>query len=126
MSQSPDHPCFGNGGKPLLVSHPFGSYDPETQEIVVINPTEEELEEMMAKCVKGEDEPDKDLLEIIMEEYEIDEDSTPKWTDKEVTVGLPKTKDWKRERDGTPVIPIKKKIPKPDYIKVKSLRRKPK
>ena len=124
MYQAPDHPCFGNGGKPLLVPHPFGSYDPETQEIVVINPTEKEVTEMRGKCEKGEDEPDKDLLEIIVDEYEIDENSAPKWPTKKVTVGLPKDRDWKRDPDDTKVTPIKKVIPQPKGILVKKLRRK--
>jgi len=124
MYQAPDHPCFGNGGKPSVVQHPFGSYDPETQEIIVINPSENEVTEMKGKCEKGEDEPDKDLLEIITEEYEIDENSAPKWPTKEVTVGLPKDHDWKRDPDDTKVTPIKKVIPRPDGILCKSLKKK--
>jgi len=124
MYQAPDHPCFGNGGKPSVIPHPFGSYDPETQEIVVINPSEQEVTEMKRRCEKGEDEPDKDLLEIITEEYEIDENSAPKWPTKEVTVGLPKDRDWKRDPDDTKVTPIKKVIPRPKGVLVKKLRRK--
>ena len=124
MYQAPDHPCFGNGGKPSLVPHPFGSYDPETQEIVVINPSEKEVTEMKGRCEKGEEEPDKDLLEIITEEYEIDENSAPRWPTKAVTVGLPKDRDWKRDPDDTKVIPIKKVIPQPEGVLVKKLRRK--
>jgi len=125
MYQAPDHPCFGNGGKPLLVSHPFGSYDPDKHEIIVINPTKEEVTEMKGRCEKGEDEPDKDLLEIITEEYVIDENSAPKWPTKEVTVGLPKDRDWKRDPDDTKVTPIKKVIPQPKGVLVKKLRRQP-
>ncbi len=124
MSCAPDHPCFGNGGKPLLVPHPFGSYDPEIHEIIVINPTEDEVAEMKDKTLRGEDEPDRDLLEVIVEDYEIDEASNPKWPDKEVTVGLPPDRGWKREPDGTPVVPIKRRIPQPDYIICKSLKEK--
>jgi len=47
MSQSSEHPCFGNGGKPLLVPHPFGGYDSEKYEIIVINPSMEEVEEIL-------------------------------------------------------------------------------
>jgi len=124
MYQAPDHPCFGNGGKPSVVQHPFGSYDPETQEIIVINPSEKEVTEMKGKCEKGEDEPDKDLLEIIVEEYAIDENSKPSWPTIPVTVGLPKDRDWKRDPDDTKVTPIKKAIPQPKGILVKKLRRK--
>ena len=122
MYQAPDHPCFGNGGKPLLVPHPFGSYDPDKHEIIVINPSHEEVEAMKKLGERGEDEPDKDLLEVIMEEYEIDEDSKPAWPTKAVTVGLPK--DYETKKMGEGVQPIKKAIPRPPYIKTKSLRRK--
>jgi len=122
MYQAPDHPCFGNGGKPSLVSHPFGSYDPETQEIIVINPTHEEVENMKKEGERGEDESDKDLLETIMENYDIDEESEPAWSTIPVTVGLPK--DYGDKAIGDKVIPIKKVIPRPDYVGCKSLKRK--
>ena len=120
--QAPDHPCFGNGGKPLLVPHPFPDYDETKHEIIVINPSHEEVEAMKKLGERGEDEPDKDLLEVIMEEYEIDEDSKPAWPTKAVTVGLPK--DYETKKMGEGVQPIKKAIPRPPYIKTKSLRRK--
>ena len=121
MWQAPDHPCFGNGGKPLLVSHPFGNYDKTKHEIIVINPTETELQEMRAKTIQPEDKPDKDLLEVILEDYEIDEISKPKWPTKKVTVGLPP--DWDEAwRTGQSVIPVKKQIPKPDYVMCKKLK----
>ena len=122
MYQAPDHPCFGNGGKPLLVPHPFPDYDETKHEIIVINPSHEEVEAMKKLGERGEDEPDKDLLEVIMKEYEIDEDSKPAWPTKAVTVGLPKDNETKKMGEG--VQPIKKAIPRPPYIKTKSLRRK--
>lgn len=122
MWQAPDHPCFGNGGKPLLVPHPFPDYDETKHEIIVINPSHEEVEAMKKLGERGEDEPDRDLLEVIMEEYEIDEDSKPAWPTKAVTVGLPK--DYETKKMGEEVQPIKKAIPRPPYIKTKSLRRK--
>lgn len=122
MWQAPDHPCFGNGGKPLLVPHPFPDYDETKHEIIVINPSHEEVEAMKKLGERGEDEPDRDLLEVIMKEYEIDEDSKPAWPTKAVTVGLPK--DYETKKMGEEVQPIKKAIPRPPYIKTKSLRRK--
>jgi len=121
MWQAPDHPCMGNGGKPLLCPHPFPEYDFDKQEIIVINPTPKELQEMRLKTIQSEGKADKDLLEVIAEEYEIDEDSRPKWPDKEVTVGLPPKWDdaW---HTGEAVEPIKKVIPKPDYILCRKLK----
>jgi hypothetical protein len=122
MYQAPDHPCFGNGGKPLLVSHPFGSYDETKYEIIVINPSHEEVEAMKKMGERGENEPDKDLLEVIMEEYEIDEDSTPAWPTKAVTVGLPK--DYETKNMGDKIATIKKVIPKMDFLHARSLKKK--
>jgi len=121
LTQAPDHPCFGNGGKPLLVPHPFSGFNPDTQEIVVINPSDEDVFNMEDACiVEDETKPDRDMLEVIMEDYEIDEDLQTPWPKKEITVGLPRGLDWKRNT-GETVIPVKKKIPKMDYITTRKL-----
>jgi len=133
--QAPDHPCFGNGGKPLLVPHPFGNYDEAKHEIIVINPSLAEIERMeLEAIVDDETKPDKCLLQIISENYEINEYEEV-WPDIPVTVGLPKhikdkktgrkvLADYRFMKGDTIVEPIKKRIIKPDYIKVKSLKRK--
>lgn len=135
-SIAPDHPCFGNGGKPLLVSHPFGDYDEIKYEIIVINPINEEIEQMeLETIVDDETKPDKDLIEVITENYEIDEISNPSWPTIPVTVGLPKhiidkktgkktLADYRFMKQGDIIQPIKKVISKPPYIKVKKLKRK--
>ena len=122
--QAPDHPCFGNGGKPLLVPHPFPDYDETKHEIIVINPSHEEVEAMKKLGERGEDEPDKDLLEVIMEEYEIDEDLKTEWPKKEITVGLPKNIDWKRMPEDSKVVPVRKRIPQPSYVTTRKLWKK--
>ena len=137
-SIAPDHPCFGNGGKPLLTPHPFGNYDETKHEIIVINPTNAEIEQMeLETIVEDETKPDKDLIEVIAENYEIDEGSNPVWSSIPITVGLPKhivdkktgkkiLADYRFMPAGTVIEPIKKIIPKPDYILVRSLRKKAK
>jgi len=124
MWQAPDHPCFGNGGKPLLVPHPFPDYDETKHEIIVINPSHEEVEAMKKLGERGEDEPDKDLLEVIMEDYEIDEDLQTEWPKKEITVGLPKNIDWKRMPEDSKVVPVRKRIPQPSYVTTRKLWKK--
>ena len=135
MYQAPDHPCFGNGGKPLLVPHPFGGYDETKHEIIVINPSLAEIEQMeLETIVDDETKPDKDLLQVITENYEIDEASNPAWPSIPVTVGLPKyvkdkkgkkiLADYRFMQGDTIIEPVKKRIVKPDFIKVKSLKRK--
>lgn len=124
MYQAPDHPCFGNGGKPLLVSHPFGSYDPDNHEIIVINPPDEDVFNMQDACIMPEDKPDRDILEVIMEDYEIDEDLQTEWPAKEITVGLPKNIDWKRMPEVSKVVPVRKRIPQPSYVTTRKLWKK--
>lgn len=135
MVSSSDHPCFGSN-KPLLIQHPFCNYDPIKHEIVVVNPSLSEIEEIENQTiVEDETLPDKNILQVITEEYEIDEDSNPEWPTKKISIGLPKhIKDKKTGRKTlidyrfinpeTVIEPIKKVIPKPNYIKIKSLRRK--
>jgi len=122
---SDDHPCMGNGGKPLVKPHPFNSYDPEKQEIILINPTREQVNAIKLACyVDDDDKPDKDFLEVLLADYEVIEDSTPGWPTEKVTVGLPAGHDWRRMPDGTKVTPIKKVIPPVDYITPRAIRKK--
>ncbi len=121
--QAPDHPCFGNGGDPVLVSHPFPDFDPRKHEIVVITPDKEEVTRMLGRCsIPGEDTPSRDIIDVIINDYMIIEDSSPLWPEVPVTVGLPKNHDWKRMMNGSIVGPIKKQIPKSLVLTAKSMR----
>jgi hypothetical protein len=121
MYEAPDHPCFGNGGKPLLVPHPFPDFNPDKQEIIVINPSDEDVFNMEDACiVEDETKPDRDMLEVITEDYEIDEDLQTPWIRKEITVGLPRGLDWRRSI-GESVTPVKKLIPQMEYITTRKL-----
>lgn len=124
MWQAPDHPCFGNGGKPQLMPHPFNNYDTEKYEILVINPSKEQVKIIReATIVESETEPNKDFLDTILEIYDIDETQEADWPEEEVTVGLPP--DWNEAwNSGSPVKPIKKVIPRPSDIVCRSLKRK--
>jgi len=124
MWQAPDHPCFGNGNKPKLCPHPFLDYDSETDEIVVINPAKEEVLEMQSAAItEADDVPDRGLLQVIAEDYEIDEASEPAWPDVPVTVGLPE--DWNEAwLERRRVRPIKMKIPQPKGLICRSLKKK--
>jgi len=121
---APDHPCFGNGSKPLVAPHPFGHYDPLKHEIVVINPTETEIKELERRMiVNDETKPDLSLIEVVNKLYEIDEKAgSPPWPSVPVTVGLPTGHDWKRVQEGAKVIPVRKKIPKMEYFLTRTLR----
>jgi hypothetical protein len=160
---SPDHPCFGNGGKPLLVPHPFGSQRPglnivktaddmtvrcsgvgvihpnaATHDFVVVNPNDSELAELFNNSIiDDEARPDLSLLQVINEQYEVDEQGgSPDWPTKAVTVGfrgtdwkyVPPGREWREAVFGaSPIVkinPIKKVIPRSDYMITRTLRRK--
>lgn len=108
---APDHPCFGNTNNPDIVYQPFGHYDPNKHEIIVINPDEKKLNEINDNFYNR---PEKDFFQSCFELYEIDEQSNVKWTDKEITIGV----DRKKMRS------IKRKIPKHKNIKQAALIRK--
>lgn len=110
--QSPDHPCFGNGGDPDIVSHPFPGYDPKIHEIIVINSSPEEVAEIKTIDRK------MDFLEILYSNYEIDETIEAEWPSIPVTVSL--RDDYEMEKG----IVIKRIIPKPDYIMARGLKKK--
>ena len=119
--QAPDHPCFGNGGKPQLVPHPFPDYDDSKFEIIVVNPSPEEITQMKEKTIaESETHPDRDLIEVFLDEYELDETVEPPWPTTPVTVGLPP--EWEEEPKGAIIEPIKKIIPKPLMVKTAKLK----
>ncbi len=140
VCQAPDHPCFGNGNRPLLVPHPFNSYNPKDHEIIVVNPTADQIEDATARTIPivGGDyltaktlaenkyavdgtRPVRDLLEVFAEDFEINESKDADWPDIPITVGLPVVCNGKIVNDyrfmaGEMVTPIKVRIEKPDYI----------
>ena len=120
---APDHPCFGNGNKPKLCPHPFSDVL-ETEEIVVINPTKTELTQITrAMRNPKDDEPDRDIAQVFLEDYDIDDDSEPNWPDVPVTVGLPA--DWNEAwLERRRVRPVKMVIPRPEGILVRALKKK--
>jgi len=118
---SPDHPCFGNGGKPLLMPHPFPDFDPATQEIVCINPTDPEVKKIrQAMIIEDESKHNLNFIEAFRSTYDIDETTEPTWTDVEVTVGLPD--NWEDLPVGSKIESVKKSIPKPAMVRTAGLK----
>jgi len=114
--EAPDHPCMGNGGDPDIVCHPFPDYDQATQEIIVINPTEKELQQLRSP-------KNISIIKALMTQYEIDDESSPEWPATAVTVGLPEGHDWSN-MVGKTVSPIKEVITQPAFIICRSLKAK--
>lgn len=131
MWQSPDHPCMGNGGKPKLLPNPFFPMEPvdpahpeDELEVICINPTKEEVAAIHKEmAVEDESVPDRDFLEVIEQDYDLDESVEPPWPSIPVTVALPR--DWEDSwLSRTPVAPIKKVIPKPADVRTAALKKK--
>jgi len=140
--QAPDHPCFGNRG----IVHPFPNYDPLKYDIIVVNPTNEDVKRVTARCtpkigggymtradsLAGIEEdytkPERDFMEAFWDMFELQENKEADWPDIPITVALPKIhkgkiiSDWRFmpqfDQDSKPVKvkPIKRVISKPNYI----------
>ena len=109
---------MGQDCDPDDLPHPFIGVDEATEEVICINPTDAEVEAFKKK--KGKREP---LTKAILDNYEIDDDSEAEWTDKDVTVGLPDDADWKMHQKDSTIKPLKMKIPKPENVLCKKLKR---
>ena len=77
-----DHPCYGNGGDPGLVQHPFVNYDKAKYQLLVSNPPEEQLEEFRPMALKS----NISLSEFIADNCEFVLSRSEPWTDRKVTV----------------------------------------
>lgn len=116
--QAPDHICFGHGGDPEKVQHPYGDYDQDKYELVVINPPKDFVQKICRKTGN-----DMDFLQVIEDEYEIDDLSSPPWPKEKVTVGLPD--DWDESWLSQKTVSSRKSIiPKPKNATVRVLKKK--
>ncbi len=129
--QAPDHPCYGSGGDENDIPHPFGSYDPEKHEVILVD--NEILPELKSKVTSK-----RSLLTIINEEYEIDFDSEPVYEPREIIeideygdkegeiLKKIKTPEWAKILIGKDEIYLKRRLVEtlPDYISYKKLKSK--
>lgn len=112
-----DHPCMPQNKDPEDYPHPWQHiFDESQHEIVVVNPDKDELENIRLLRANGDRTP----LEVIEQEYDIDETTEPDWIAIPITIGLPP--DWQEKKIGDKIKPIKKVIPKPDYVKTAKLK----
>jgi len=124
---APDHPCFGNGADPNKVSHPFSDFDTTQYELVVINPTKEQVQQIEEAQLDQDGllRSDTSFIEEMWNLFEIDEKSTPEWPNVPVTVGI---KEPASLMAGEEVTTVKKIIPdlrqklRGDIVVLKSLK----
>jgi hypothetical protein len=79
-----DHPCYGNGGDPATIQHPFCDYDEEKWQLIVSNPPPEQLGEYKKMAFKK----DMSLNEYLSANCDFDFSRTAKWPTQPVTVGV--------------------------------------
>ena len=121
--QAPDHPCFGNGGDPLLNPHPFPFYDEKKHEMIVINPSCEQVAIMKSLCRSPRmGIPPKDLLELFDNQIEINEKEEREYDKKPITVATIKDEDMRPVWMQKDVRVVKMRILQPDYIKVRTIK----
>lgn len=77
MYQAPDHPATNNGGDINIVPHPFGSYKESIHEIVVVDNN-------ILKNIKQKISRNKSVLDVIRENYVIDDTKQPKYKSREI------------------------------------------
>ena len=130
---APDHPCLGNGS-PETLPHPFtGYYDPVKHEIVVIQIAREAQADedshypvWFEDMVKGAKTSGRSILEVLSEDYEIDEASQPIPSDKPVTIGFEESPEEVMDlyhRGGKATV-RKLIIESPSYIIYKEIKKK--
>ena len=118
MWMGPDHPCFGNGADPERVPHPFPDYNPDKHEILLFNPSPDEVDDLREYM---EDNGHDSLIDAFRQLYDLSDLREAAWPTKPVTVGLPKkTRDGKRLGP----VPTKKVIPRCPHVRPVRPRRK--
>lgn len=127
--QAPDHPCYGSSGDESEIPHPFRSYDQNKHQVILID--NEVLCELRTKAGTN-----RNLLDVIMNDYEVEMDSNPLYTPREIieideygdrkgeVVTRIKTPEWTKIMLNKDEITLKRRLVKelPSYIQYKKLK----
>ena len=116
---APDHPAMLMGKDPKDYPHPWvNEFDPAKHEMVYMNPDDAMLDEIRLLRANG----NRSVLEVITEEYNLDETTSPDWPTEEIVLGL--APDWGSKKLGDPVGVKKGVVPRPDGAKTATLKKK--
>jgi len=130
--QAPDHPSANQGGASEIdIPHPFDSYDPEKHEIIVVDNAD--LAAMRQRVNRQ-----KSLLQVINEDYLIDDTKRPKYNPREIVkideygdlpgtvIKTMRTPEWAKIMIGAPDFTLKRKMVEtlPNNILFKKMRSK--
>lgn len=114
--ECPDHVCFGNGGDPEKLQHPFPDFDPDKHDIIVIQGPQDDKGRypQWVYDIKAEHKASgRSILTVVREDYDINTDDPPVWDARPVTVGLDDD-DVYPGKEGARI--IKKGVTKPDWM----------
>ena len=113
---APDHPAMLAGKDPEDYPHPWvDEFDSTKHEMVYINPDGETLDDIHALRADG-----KSVLEVIEQEFDIDDQSPPPWPTQEIVLGL--DPDWKQKQPGDMVGVKMGTVQRPEYAKTAALK----
>ena len=130
--QAPDHPSANQGGATEIdIPHPFGNFDTNTQEIIVVDNAD--LPAMRQRVNRR-----KSLLQVVNEDYLIDDTKRPKYNPREIVkidqygdlpgtvIRTMKTPEWAKIMISAPDFTLKRQMVEklPNDILFKKLRRK--
>jgi len=99
---APDHCSFGLPD-PSMREQPFPNYDPTKHEIVLINPSKDDLKLLYGR--KGA----RSLLQVFLEDFEVDEISRAQWPKEPVTARI-LNDDWFERWITQKTVEIEKKV----------------
>ena len=115
---APDHPAMLMGKTPEDYPHPWVEhYDESKHEIVYINPDDKTLDDIHALRADG-----RSVLEVIEQEFDIDDLVKPPWPKQEIVLGL--DPDWKQKQPGDLVGVKMGTVPRPKNAKTATLKKK--
>jgi hypothetical protein len=121
--QAPDHPSANQGDATELdIPHPFGSYDPEKHEIVVVDNSDLQTMIQKKKQRRANGERGVSLLQVINENYLIDDTKRPNYQPREIVkideegdlegevIKTMKTPDWAKIMISNDEISLKRRM----------------
>ena len=114
---APNHPCMMQNIPPEDYAHPWlDGFNPEFHEVVVINPDANKLENIR----QLRETTNRTILEVIEQEYDINDTVEMPWPNVPITIGLPP--EWEEKQMGEDIIPIKKITKQTIYMRTATLK----
>jgi len=96
--------------------HPFLNYDPDKHEIILVNPSNDELIKMYSNA------HGRPILQVALDDYEIDDQSRARWPTKLCTTKILHDDAFTALVTQEPVKIVKRRIPRCEYVLCRNLK----